>query len=188
MPPEAPFVAQRLSGAGRGTDLTQSCADAPNHTCRPPCARRRAGKVYVTMMRGPLIRIGVAMLLFGGATRAMAQESGGTAVRAADARVYSAELGSYGVHIGLALPGKRVRPFVLVGYERLGTYLYDAEGLAGAGRTQQALNLEVGARIVDFTELDLLVGVRGSLGIAESSTDRAGAPFPMAALVLTLRN
>jgi hypothetical protein len=93
-----------------------------------------------------------------------------------------------GVQIGLALPGKRVRPFVLVGYERLGTYLYDAEGLAGAGRTQQALNLEVGARIVDFTELDLLVGVRGSLGIAESSTDRAGAPFPMAALVLTLRN
>jgi hypothetical protein len=160
------------------------------------------------MMRGPLIRIGVAMLLSGVATPAMAQDSGGTAVRgsfgadvdawpfgfafegglwidhglwmsgvhvrvgalrgqysAADARAYSAALGSYGVQIGLALPGKRVRPFVLVGYERLGTYLYDAEGLAGAGRTQQALNLQVGGRIVDFKDLDLLVGVRASLGI-----------------------
>jgi hypothetical protein len=53
---------------------------------------------------------------------------------------------------------------------------------------QQALNLEVGGRIVDFTELDLLVGVRASLGIVESTSGRAGAPFPIAAIVLTLRN
>jgi hypothetical protein len=128
------------------------------------------------MMRGLLIRIGVAMLLSGAATPAMAQESGGRALRgsfgadadawpfgfafeggvwldhglwmagthvrlgalrgqynAASARVYSAVLGSYGVQLGVALPTKRVRPFVLVGYERLGTILYDAEGLAGGG-------------------------------------------------------
>src|SRR5260370_35549977 len=182
MPPEAPLVARRLSGAGRGTDLTKSCADAPNHACRPPCARRRAGMVYVTVMRGPLIRIGVAMLLFGGATRAVAQESGGTAVRAADARVYSAALGSYGVQIGLALPGKRVRPFILVGYERLGTYLYDAEGLRGGGRTQQALNLEVGGRIADLKGMELRVGVRGSLGIGESTAYPAGPPFQFCAV------
>jgi hypothetical protein len=74
-----------------------------------------------------------------------------------------------------------------VGYDRLGTYLYDAEGLRGGGRTQQALNLEVGARIADLKGMDLLVGVRGSLGIVESTADRSGPPFPIAALVLTLR-
>jgi hypothetical protein len=106
---------------------------------------------------------------------------------AADARAYSTALGSYGIQIGLALPGKRVRPFILVGYERLGTYLYDAEGLRGGGRTQQALNLEVGARIADLKGMDLLVGVRGSLGIVESTAYGSGPPFPIAALVLTLR-
>jgi hypothetical protein len=104
----------------------------------------------------------------------------------ADARVYSAALGSYGVQIGLALPAKRVRPFVLVGYERLGTYLYDGEGFKQGGRTQQALNLEVGGRITDLNGMDLLIGVRGSLGIEERTADRAGPPFPIAALVLTL--
>jgi hypothetical protein len=88
----------------------------------------------------------------------------------------------------LALPGKRVRPFILVGYERLGTVLYDAEGVRGGGRTQQALNLEVGGRIADLKGMELLVGVRGSLGIEESTAYRAaGPPFPIAALVLTLR-
>ena len=78
------------------------------------------------------------------------------------ARSYSAILGSYGVQIGLALPANRVRPFVLVGYERLGTIPYDGQGLAGGGRTQQALNLEVGGRIMNLNDVDLPIGVRGS--------------------------
>jgi hypothetical protein len=111
-------------------------------------------------MRGPLIPIGVAMLL-AGAAPAAAQQSGGTALRgslgadvdawpfgfalegglwldhgawmagahvrlgalrrqyyAASGRDRAAALGSYGVQIGWALPAKRVRPFILVGYER----------------------------------------------------------------------
>jgi hypothetical protein len=96
-------------------------------------------------------------------------------------------LGSYGVQIGLSLPAKRVRPFILVGYERLGTSLYDAEGFGGGGRTQQALTLEVGSRIVDLKGIELLVGVRGSLGIVDSATEPASPTFPIAALVLTMR-
>jgi hypothetical protein len=190
-----------------------------------------AGKVYVTMMRGPFIRIGVAVLLAGAAAPAAAQQSGGTALRAsfgadvdawpfgfafegglwldhglwmagaharlgalrkeyyaASGRDRAAALGSYGVQIGLALPAKRVRPFVLVGYERLGTSLYDAEGFAGGGRTQQALNLEVGGRLVDLNCMELLVGARGSLGIVNSTTEPASPPFPIAAFVLTVRS
>jgi hypothetical protein len=45
------------------------------------CARRRAGKVYATMMRGPLIRIVAAMLVSGAATSAMAKESSRPSLR-----------------------------------------------------------------------------------------------------------
>jgi hypothetical protein len=45
----------------------------------------------------------------------------------------------------------------------------------------------VGVRIPDFKGIDLLVGVRGSLGIVNSTTDPAGPPFSIAALVLTVR-
>src|SRR2546427_3417363 len=38
-------------------------------------------------------------------------------------------------------------PFVLLGYERLGTVLFDAEGAGPNGRTQQALTGEVGLRL-----------------------------------------
>jgi hypothetical protein len=61
------------------------------------------------------------------------------------------------------------------------------QGLAGGGRTQQALNLEVGGRIMNLNEVDLLIGVRGSLELAKGMTEPAGPSFPIAALVLTIR-
>jgi hypothetical protein len=101
-------------------------------------------------------------------------------------RDYGAVLGSYGVQVGAAVPWGSIQPFVLVGYERLGTESGDTEGGSGGGRTEQNLNLELGVRLLE-TKLDVLIGFRASQAVASGSSYPAGPPPPRAAFVATLR-
>jgi hypothetical protein len=101
-------------------------------------------------------------------------------------RNYGAYLGSYGVQVGGAVPWGSIQPFVLVGYERLGTVSADTEGGSGSGRTEQNLNLELGVRLLE-TKLDVLIGFRASQAVASGSSYPAGPPPPRAAFVATLR-
>ena len=100
-------------------------------------------------------------------------------------RDYGALMGSYGAQIGFAFQLNKVRPFVLLGYERLGTVLFDAEGAGPNGRTQQALTGEVGLRLAATSGIEFLAGVRGSLPIA-NGPNPLGPPLPVAAAALTI--
>jgi len=83
-------------------------------------------------------------------------------------RDYGALMGSYGAQIDSPFSSTS-SPIRAVGYERLGTVLFDAEGAGPNGRTQQALTGEVvcaSRRLPGSSSC----GVRGSLPIATGPT------------------
>jgi hypothetical protein len=95
-------------------------------------------------------------------------------------REYAALQGSYGAQVGFGVRVGELRPYVLGGYERLGTILYDVEGGGPDGRTQQAITAELGLPIRGANRVDLLVGIRAFFPIADGRNPH-GPPLPRVA-------
>ena len=101
----------------------------------------------------------------------------------------AALLGSYGVKAGITLPWGIVRPFALVGYDRVGSSSWGVEGGTGGGRTEQNVNFEIGGRF-RANQVEVLGSIRASVPLAGTSTltgHGPGPPLPRAALVATVR-
>lgn len=107
-------------------------------------------------------------------------------------RDYAALVGSYGAQIGVTLPLGDVRPYLLVGYELLGTELSanTGESLFGpvipGGRSGQDVTAEAGVRFATRVGVALLLGVRGSFAAVPSSPNALGPPLPRAAAAMTV--
>jgi len=105
---------------------------------------------------------------------------------------YTAFYGAYGAHVGITLPLAIVRPYLLLGYELLGTVLSENTGenpfLIGPfgpnGRTRQDVTVEAGVRFTMPTNVALLFGLRGSFAAIDPSG--IGPPLPRGAAGVTL--
>lgn len=106
----------------------------------------------------------------------------------ADAQNVGALFGSYGLKAGITVSWIVARPFVLVGYDRVGSSGFGAEAGTGGGRTEQNVNFEIGGRF-KLHLAELLVSIRASAPFAQDTTVSAppGPPLPRAALVAALR-
>lgn len=101
-------------------------------------------------------------------------------------RPLGALAGAYGLQVGTILGRGIWSPYLLAGYDRVGSAPMDAEGAVSGGRTQQEFNLEAGVKVWSNPQSDSFVGLRWSFAFDRSSYSPPGPPLPMAALAMTV--